>query len=141
MTPEPSRPIVYTSSALSMTFDHIAIFVTDVDRSAAFYEQLLGLERIDEPFHDGLHVWLRIGPALSLHVVGGAATATPHDITHHMAFRTASLDDILPLLDSAGVAYRNFAGDGRINIRPDGIRQIYFQDPDGYWIEVNEKPN
>ena len=25
----------------------------------------------------------------------------------------------------------------KINIRADGIKQIFFQDPDGYWIEVN----
>jgi len=123
-----------------MTFDHIAIYVTDMERSAAFYEQLLGLERIDEPFHDGLHIWLRIGPALSLHIVGGATDTTPHDITHHMAFRTGSLDNVMARLDNAGVVFRDFLGNGRINIRPDGIRQIYFQDPDGYWIEVNENP-
>jgi lactoylglutathione lyase len=123
-----------------MTFDHIAIYVTNMERSAAFYEQLLGLERIPEPFHDGLHIWLRIGPTLSLHIVGIAPNTTPHDITHHMAFRTASFDELLPRLDTAGIPYRNFAGDGRINIRPDGIRQIYFQDPDGCWIEVNENP-
>ena len=55
-----------------------------------------------------------------------------------MAFRTDSFTDLLPRLDSANVPYRNFNGDARINIRPDGVRQIYFQDPDGYWIEVNE---
>ena len=124
-----------------MTFDHIAIYVTDIDRSAAFYEQLLSLERIDEPFRDGLHIWLRVGPALSLHIVGGAANTRLHDITHHMAFRTGSLDSVIARLESAGVVFRNFLGNGRINIRPDGIRQIYFQDPDGYWIEVNENPS
>ncbi|HZV69551.1 MAG TPA: hypothetical protein VFG10_08405 [Saprospiraceae bacterium] len=25
----------------------------------------------------------------------------------------------------------------KVNIRADGIKQIFFQDPDGYWIEVN----
>jgi lactoylglutathione lyase len=25
----------------------------------------------------------------------------------------------------------------KINIRADGVKQIFFQDPDGYWIEVN----
>jgi lactoylglutathione lyase len=124
-----------------MTFDHIAIYVTDIDRSAAFYEQLLGFELIPEPFHDGLHIWLRIGPTTSLHIVGGATETTCHDITHHLAFRTASFVDLLPRLDSANVPYRNFAGNALINIRPDGIRQIYFQDPDGYWIEVNENPS
>jgi lactoylglutathione lyase len=121
-----------------MTFDHIAIYVTNMDRSAAFYEQFLGLERIPEPFHDGLHIWFRIGPTTALHIIGLAPSVEPHDITHHLAFRTTSLDTIMPRLDAAGVPYRNFAGTARINIRPDGIRQIFLQDPDGYWIEVNE---
>ncbi len=121
-----------------MTFDHIAVHVIDIDLSSAFYEKLLGLERIPEPFEDGLHVWLSIGPTLSLHIVGGATEKRPHDITHHMALRTDSLTDLMLRLDAAGVLYRNFDGDGKINIRPDGVRQIYFQDADGYWIEVNE---
>ena len=121
-----------------MTFDHIALFTTDIERSASFYEQLLQLERIPEPFHDGLHVWLRIGPSTALHIIGGATRQTPHDITHHMAFRTDSLEDLLARLDAAGVPYRNFVGDAKINIRPDGVRQIFLQDPDGYWVEVNE---
>src|SRR3954454_19414694 len=103
-----------------MTFDHIAIYVTDMDRSAAFYEQLLGLERIPEPFHDGLHIWLRIGPSTALHIIGGATRKILQDITHHMAFRTDSLDHLLARLDAAGVMYRNFKGDDKINIRPDG---------------------
>jgi len=41
-------------------------------------------------------------------------------------------------LDQMHVKYRNFKGDGKISARPDGIKQIYFQDPDGYWIEVND---
>ena len=26
----------------------------------------------------------------------------------------------------------------KITTRPDGVHQIWFQDPDGYWIEVND---
>lgn len=120
------------------TFDHLAIFVEDVERSAAFYERVFGFARIAEPFHDGLHVWLEIGPGTSLHIVGNAAEAKAHDITHHMAFRTADLDAFMARLDTLGVAYRNFRGDGKVAPRKDGVRQIYFQDPDNYWIEVNE---
>jgi lactoylglutathione lyase len=36
------------------------------------------------------------------------------------------------------IAYRNFNGDGKINTRVDGVREIYLQDPDGSWIEVND---
>jgi lactoylglutathione lyase len=36
------------------------------------------------------------------------------------------------------VKYRNFAGNGKVTDRPDGVHQVYLQDPDGYWIEVND---
>jgi lactoylglutathione lyase len=122
----------------ALEFDHIAIHVADMQKSAGFYEEILGLERLLEPFHDGLHIWYRIGPHTSLHVIGCAAAASEHPIDCHFAFRVHSLDDFMLHLDAAHVAYRNFNGDGRINVRRDGVRQIYFQDPDGYWIEVNE---
>ena len=37
------------------------------------------------------------------------------------------------------VRYVNFKGEERkMTTRPDGVKQVYFQDPDGYWIEVND---
>ena len=37
-----------------------------------------------------------------------------------------------------GVPYSNWPGaPATVSVRGDGIRQIYVQDPDGYWIEVN----
>jgi len=121
-----------------MELDHIAIHVHDVAKSAAFYGKVFGLKALPEPFHDGLHVWLRVGPHLALHVVGGADAVTQHAIADHFAFRVASLDGFIAMLDRAHIAYRNFKGDGKIAQRADGVRQVYLQDPDGYWIEVNE---
>lgn len=121
-----------------MTFDHLAIFVSDVERSAAFYENVFGFARLPEPFQDGLHIWLAIGPNLSLHIVGNADAAKEHAISHHMAFRTEALDELMARLDAMHLNYRDFPGTGKVNFRRDGIRQIYFQDPDNYWIEVNE---
>ena len=120
------------------TFDHLAIFVKDVERSAAFYEEAFGWTRLPEPFHDGLHVWLAIGPHASLHIVGNAVVVEQHDITHHMAFRSDDLDGVMGPLNAMQVPYRNFRGNGKVNVRADGVRQIYLQDPDGYWIEVND---
>jgi lactoylglutathione lyase len=121
-----------------MQLDHITVYVTDMARSARFYSETLALESIPEPFHDGLHLWYRIGPTLSLHVIGVASSIPTPPIHHHFAFRVPSLDPIMSRLDAHNVLYRNFNGDARINIRPDGLRQVYLQDPDGYWIEINE---
>ena len=51
----------------------------------------------------------------------------------------ASLQDFITRLRKACIAYEDLQGTpGAITLRPDGIQQIYFRDPDGYWIEMND---
>ena len=119
-------------------FNHIAISVQDLAKSADFYEKVIGLEKIPEPFHDGRHVWFRMGEHSQLHVVGGATQPAPTTIDEHFAFRVASIPDFMARLDKMQVKYRSFKGDTKVTARPDGVSQIYLQDPDGYWIEVND---
>jgi catechol 2,3-dioxygenase-like lactoylglutathione lyase family enzyme len=45
----------------------------------------------------------------------------------------------LLFLRDHGVEYSNFRGTpSEPQIRPDGVRQVYLQDPDGNWIEIND---
>jgi len=45
----------------------------------------------------------------------------------------------MKFLKSKNVNFQNWPGEkGTTNTRPDGIKQIYLQDPDGYWIEIND---
>ncbi|MFI5153893.1 MAG: VOC family protein [Chitinophagales bacterium] len=119
-------------------FNHTTIYVTDLNRAADFYEKAIQLERIQEPFHDNKHVWFRMGDHDQLHVVSGAKEISPHDINIHLAFAVTNLPDFMKHLDALHVKYGNWAGDDKqIQVRPDKIDQIYLQDPDGYWIEVN----
>jgi len=126
------------ASAKAPEFNHVAIFVVDLQKSAAFYQTVIGLGKIPEPFHDGRHIWFRMGEHSQLHVVSGAKEVTPHEIDLHFSFRVASVPDFMARLDKAGVKFRSFKGDTKTTARPDGVTQIYFQDPDGYWIEVND---
>jgi len=119
-------------------FDHYAIHVRDLGKSVEFYEKVIGLEKIPEPFKDGRHIWFRMGPHNQLHVVGGATDIPQQPIDIHFAFRIASLTDLMTHLDKMQVKYRSFKGDEKVTTRPDGVHQIYLQDPDGYWIEVND---
>lgn len=42
-------------------------------------------------------------------------------------------------LDKLEIDYGNWEGeDKKVTLRSDGIRQIFFQDPSGYWLEVND---
>ena len=96
------------------------------------------MQQIPEPFNDGRHNWFRIGAHSQLHVVSGAKVVIPHDINIHLAFKVASLPGFTKHLDELLIKYGNWQGVKSIQMRPDGIGQIYLQDPDGYWIEVND---
>jgi lactoylglutathione lyase len=120
-------------------FNHTTIYVTDLARGTEFYSKVMMLEPIPEPFHDGRHSWFKMGEHSELHVVSGAKEDVSHDVNIHLAFAVPSLPDFMKHLDKLGIKYGNFGGEtNKIAIRPDKINQIYFQDPDGYWIEVND---
>jgi lactoylglutathione lyase len=119
-------------------FNHLTVYVTDLKRAADFYKEVMMLDTIPEPFHDQRHVWFRIGEHGQLHVVSGAKEDVPHDVNIHLAFTVASLPDFMKHLDQKSVKYGNFGGSSHeMAVRPDRVQQIYLQDPDGYWIEVN----
>ena len=125
--------------AQSPEFNHTTVYVVDLDKSTSFYHDVMKLERMPEPFHDGRHNWFKIGEHGQLHVVGGAKAISPQDINVHLSFRVASLPDFMKHLDQLQVKYGNFKGETKVvQVRPDGVQQVYFQDPDGYWIEVND---
>ncbi len=45
---------------------------------------------------------------------------------------------LIAKLKALKVEYSDWPGNlNKINVRPDGIKQVFFQDPNGYWIEVN----
>ncbi len=119
--------------------DHSALYVRDLPKSADFYEKVMRLERMPDPFKDDRHVWFRLGPTQQLHVIGGATTPRENEINVHLAFRVADLAAFMQHLDQMHVDYRGLRTAGKApNVRTDGVKQIYFQDPDGYWIEVND---
>jgi lactoylglutathione lyase len=107
--------------------------------STSFYRDIIGLDTIPEPFHDGKHTWFSIGPKSHLHVISGAEKATSHDKNAHLCFSVASVDDFTKRLDKNKIEYENWAGDKHaVTNRVDGVKQIWFRDPDGYWIEIND---
>ncbi len=124
--------------SIAPVLDHTTIYVVDLITSFDFYANVMQLQQIDEPFKDGKHLWFSLGAQSQLHVVSGAGAKASHDINIHLAFKVSSLAEFIKHLDHYKVIYGNFFGEKKIQLRPDGIGQIYFRDPDGYWIEVNE---
>ena len=131
------------SSQLAMaqpatSVSHVALYVFDLQKSVDFYKSVLGLQQLPEPFKDGKHVWLRMGPHSQLHIIQGAAKVEPHDKNSHLAFSVKDLKKFTARLDNAGVRYGSWTSDKkRTTARPDGVEQVYLQDPDNFWVEVN----
>src|ERR1700761_5200505 len=78
---------------------HVALYVKDLAKSAAFYRDVMQLKEIPEPFHDGKHVWFRTGEHSQLHLIQGAAEITDHDINSHFAYSVNNLADFTKHLD------------------------------------------
>src|SRR4051794_30826619 len=120
-------------------FNHLTVYVVDLAKSTAFYKDVMQLQEIPEPFHDNHHTWFKVTEHGELHVVSGAKEMVPHDINIHLAFSVPSVENFAKHLDSMNIKYGNWNQTSKEpQTRPDGIKQIYFQDPDGYWIEVDD---
>ena len=126
-------------SQQKVILNHIAVYVVDLKISTAFYKDIVGLDTIPEPFHDGRHTWFSVGVKSHLHVISGATTKMAHDKNAHLCFSVASVPEFVKALLKNKVEYENWAGEKMtITTRVDGVKQIYFKDPDGYWIEIND---
>ncbi|MDQ6845210.1 MAG: VOC family protein [Bacteroidota bacterium] len=121
--------------------NHIAVHVVNLETSTHFYNNIIGLDIIPEPFHDGRHTWFSINEqaSASLHIIQGAAAISDHDKDSHLCFSVPSLETFIDNLDKNNVAFENWEGQANsITVRPDGVKQIFFKDPDGYWLEIND---
>lgn len=134
--------LAYSQNKPKVRINHTAIFVKDLKATKAFYEGILGLDTIPEPFHDGKHVWYSMGiPGVSMHVIQGADASDKKEYykNQHTCFSLESVDAFTKILEKNKIPYEDVAGKkNAITTRIDGVRQIWLQDPDGYWIEVND---
>jgi lactoylglutathione lyase len=118
--------------------NHIAVYVQDLKVSTDFYADVIGLDTIPEPFHDGRHTWFRVAANSHLHVISGAKKKEKHDKNAHLCFSVPSIEAVIERLNTNHIPYESWAGKASdITLRVDGVKQIYFRDPDGYWIEIN----
>ncbi|KAF0910077.1 hypothetical protein E2562_001313 [Oryza meyeriana var. granulata] len=126
----------------TLQLNHVARETDDVRRLAAFYEEVLGFERVPSPNYSGFQVaWLRLlgTPGVALHIIErdpaaapaavgpGAAGAPPAQLPrrHHLAFSVADYDGFLAGLKARGTdVFEKTQPDGR-------TRQVFFFDPDG----------
>jgi lactoylglutathione lyase len=126
------------TAAPTFTFNHLALSVKNVDRSADFYKKVLNLPEItNRTKMDGIR-WFSLGDGKELHLISILKENVAINKAVHFALTTTDFDAFVSKLDKLKIEYSDWPGaPHKVNMRADGIKQIYFQDPDGYWIEVN----
>ena len=126
------------ASTFNFTFNHIALSVKDVDRSADFYKKVLNLNEImNKTRIEGIR-WFSLGEGKELHLISILKEDVAINKAVHFALTTSNFDPFIKTLDEMKISYSDWPGTPlKINLRADGIKQIFFQDPDDYWIEVN----
>ena len=115
--------------------DHVAVGVRDIERSAKWYIEVLGFERLYEGAWDGVPTFVGKGnTGIALFPAGPDAKSTPS--THrdvrllHLAFR-ADRENFLAAqreLKARGIKFE--FQDHEIS------HSIYFRDPDGHQLEI-----
>ena len=119
-------------------FDHVALSVADVDRSALFYANILGLKEVANRTEvDGIR-WFSLGGGKELHLISVVKGPVKLNKAVHFALTTTNFDGFLAALKKSGTPWSSWPGEaGKVTDRADGTRQLYIQDVDGYWIEIN----
>jgi catechol 2,3-dioxygenase-like lactoylglutathione lyase family enzyme len=126
---------------------HIALKVTDVERSARFYEAVFGMRRFGPPKHDGrlialVSVNLRDQISLSSDMDSGETDRVlgqpgEHGGIDHFGFLVSPrtrLEDVQTRVVAAGGTYlRRHDIDRR-------VPSLFFADPDGYVFQVTRFP-
>ena len=113
-----------------LDLNHVAIHVHDIEVSAAFYGEKIGLPTMERPGFAFPGAWFRIGTTQELHLIGGRETAVVADKRGtHFAFQVPSIENAWNLMTERGLdPYSR-------QTRPDGAFQFYVSDPDGHVIE------
>lgn len=130
------------SHSFTLTYDHQALLVKNLETSSAFYKDVLQLAEIDNATGFDFIRWFSTGNGTQLHLIEGDTKDIATNKSVHLAFSIQDFTGFMEYLDSKGIKYVNYFGDKKEpNIRADGVKQVYFQDPDGYWIEINDAGN
>ncbi|QOD60001.1 VOC family protein [Polaribacter haliotis] len=122
----------------SFLLDHIALSVKNVDESVAFYQKVFQLKEIENTASNSKTRWLSLGEGKQLHLIPRPNLEVKTNKAVHFALATSDLKTFIQHLKELKIEYSDWKNTANKDyIRKDGIQQFYFQDPNGYWIEVN----
>jgi catechol 2,3-dioxygenase-like lactoylglutathione lyase family enzyme/ketosteroid isomerase-like protein len=126
------------NNSFKLSFNHLALSVKDVNRSAEFYKTVLMLTEITNRTKiEGIR-WVVLEDGRELHLISVLKENVTINKAVHMGLTTKNFDGVIKRLIDLKIPYSDWPGKAdTFSIRADGVKQVYFQDPDGYWVEIN----
>jgi catechol 2,3-dioxygenase-like lactoylglutathione lyase family enzyme len=115
------------------SINHVSVHANDLEESAAFYEQLLGMQRIAAPTFAFPVQWLRLG-CQQLHLF--ARPDVPAPMFHHVGLNVDDFEAVYwrarrrRLLDESAFFSAMYE-------LPDGSVQMYLRDPADNLVEID----
>ena len=124
---------------------HYMVLSKDLEKTRAFYCDVLGLRDGERPPFKFKGLWIYAGDVACIHVAERASydetsrtaanPSNPNDhgsgSVDHIAFAATDFDELVSRFEKSGVKYRVTQVPGR------PLRQLFVHDPDGIQIEIN----
>jgi lactoylglutathione lyase len=120
--------------------EHVGIMVKDLEKSIAFYREVIGLELISTLTHTNESLKLAFlgfprAKETQVELIQGYNDQLPQEgKVHHLAF---TVDDIKKEWDRLKQLNISFIDDEIVSL-PNGSKYFFFHGPDGEWIEFFE---
>jgi catechol 2,3-dioxygenase-like lactoylglutathione lyase family enzyme len=127
--PATARAQAPAPAAIGRSMNHLSLSVSDVNRSADFYNRVLGMEIISRPANGGLNMGLGNESFLGLYNISGTRGM------HHLCIGVDDYD-----ADRLNARLADHGIQGNVNRdaanRTSGGDQLYFPDPDGNLVQL-----
>lgn len=123
--------------AFDFKFNHVALSVKNLNASVEFYKKVFQLSEITNRTANPNIRWISLNEGKELHLISSTESVMLNKSVH-LAFQTSNLEAFQKHLTELKIPYGDWSGKtNAVTTRADGVKQIYLQDPDGYWIEIN----
>jgi catechol 2,3-dioxygenase-like lactoylglutathione lyase family enzyme len=113
--------------------NHVALYISDLERSDHFYGVILKMPRLSRPEFDFMGTWYAIGNQ-ELHLIADDNLKRINRNNHHFAIR---VEDVFKIREA--LLKKGFDKMQEPKQRPDGAMQLFITDPDNYVIEFFSK--